>query len=87
MVHSTDNDKITEQGNNSDSTDPESKWSCRPCWCEVVGEIEQGLAGSIGAVRRDDEAKAKRLMEWVTTYRVFGDEDDKNEPQCEAGRR
>ena len=25
MVHSTDNDKITEQGNNSDSTDPESK--------------------------------------------------------------
>ena len=25
----------------------------------------------------DDEAKAKRLMERVTTYRVFGDEDDK----------
>ena len=25
MVHSTDNDKITEQGNNSDSTDSESK--------------------------------------------------------------
>ncbi|MFA0730316.1 YhjD/YihY/BrkB family envelope integrity protein, partial [Vibrio sp. 10N.222.48.A4] len=25
MVHSSDKDKITEQGNNSDSTDPESK--------------------------------------------------------------
>ena len=44
---------------------------------EVVGEIEQGLLVLLGVEKGDDEAKAKRLMERVTTYRVFGDEDDK----------
>lgn len=41
---------------------------------EVVGEIEQGLLVLLGVERDDDEAKAKRLVERVTTYRVFEDE-------------
>ncbi|WP_394127351.1 D-aminoacyl-tRNA deacylase [Vibrio hepatarius] len=44
---------------------------------EVVGEIDQGLLVLLGVEKDDDEAKAKRLMERVTTYRVFGDEEDK----------
>ncbi|CAM4087500.1 D-aminoacyl-tRNA deacylase [Vibrio neonatus] len=44
---------------------------------EVVGEIGKGLLVLLGVEKDDDEAKAKRLMERVTTYRVFGDEDDK----------
>lgn len=44
---------------------------------EVVGEIDKGLLVLLGVEKGDDEAKAKRLMERVTTYRVFGDEDDK----------
>jgi D-tyrosyl-tRNA(Tyr) deacylase len=44
---------------------------------EIIGEIGRGLLVLLGVERDDDEAKAKRLMERVTTYRVFGDEDDK----------
>ncbi|GAD87928.1 D-tyrosyl-tRNA(Tyr) deacylase [Vibrio halioticoli NBRC 102217] len=44
---------------------------------EVVGEIGKGLLVLLGVEKDDDEAKAKRLMERVTTYRVFGDDDDK----------
>lgn len=44
---------------------------------EIVGEIGQGLLVLLGVERDDDETKAKRLMERVTTYRVFADEDDK----------
>ncbi|MBR9788054.1 MAG: D-tyrosyl-tRNA(Tyr) deacylase [Vibrionaceae bacterium] len=44
---------------------------------EVVGEIGQGLLVLLGVEKDDDEAKAKRLMERVTTYRVFEDEDGK----------
>ncbi|EGU35878.1 D-aminoacyl-tRNA deacylase [Vibrio scophthalmi] len=44
---------------------------------DVVGEIEQGLLVLLGVEKDDDEAKAKRLMERVTTYRVFGDEEGK----------
>lgn len=44
---------------------------------EVVGEIDQGLLVLLGVEKDDDEAKAKRLMERVTTYRVFEDEDGK----------
>jgi D-tyrosyl-tRNA(Tyr) deacylase len=44
---------------------------------EIIGEISRGLLVLLGVERDDDEAKAKRLMERVTTYRVFGDEDDK----------
>ncbi|MGF1911688.1 D-aminoacyl-tRNA deacylase [Vibrio kasasachensis] len=44
---------------------------------EVVGEIERGLLVLLGVEKDDDEAKAKRLMERVTTYRVFEDQDGK----------
>ena len=36
---------------------------------EVVGEIDRGLLVLLGVEKDDDEAKAKRLMERVTTYR------------------
>ncbi|MCL9776466.1 D-aminoacyl-tRNA deacylase [Vibrio methylphosphonaticus] len=41
---------------------------------QVVGEIGKGLLVLLGVEKDDDEAKAKRLMERVTTYRVFEDE-------------
>lgn len=41
---------------------------------EIVGEIEKGLLVLLGVEREDDEAKAKRLMERVTSYRVFEDQ-------------
>ncbi|SDH76277.1 D-tyrosyl-tRNA(Tyr) deacylase [Vibrio xiamenensis] len=41
---------------------------------EIVGQIDQGLLVLLGVEKDDDEAKAKRLMERVTTYRVFEDE-------------
>ncbi|KOO02838.1 D-aminoacyl-tRNA deacylase [Vibrio nereis] len=44
---------------------------------EVVGEIDKGLLVLLGVEKDDDEAKAKRLVERVTTYRVFEDEDGK----------
>ncbi|GLO59550.1 D-aminoacyl-tRNA deacylase [Vibrio sp. MACH09] len=44
---------------------------------EIVGEIGQGLLVLLGVEKDDDEAKAKRLMERVTTYRVFSDDDGK----------
>ncbi|PMH46044.1 D-tyrosyl-tRNA(Tyr) deacylase [Vibrio sp. 10N.286.49.B3] len=44
---------------------------------KVIGEIEQGLLVLLGVEKEDDEAKAKRLMERVTTYRVFEDQDGK----------
>ncbi|NLS14461.1 D-tyrosyl-tRNA(Tyr) deacylase [Vibrio sp. SM6] len=44
---------------------------------EVVGEIGHGLLVLLGVERDDDEAKAQRLMERVTTYRIFGDAEEK----------
>ena len=44
---------------------------------EVTGEINQGLLILLGVEREDDEAKAKRLMERVLTYRIFEDDDGK----------
>lgn len=44
---------------------------------QVIGEIDQGLLVLLGVEREDDEAKAKRLMERITGYRVFADEDGK----------
>lgn len=41
---------------------------------EVVGEIGKGLLVLLGVEKEDDEAKAKRLVERVTTYRVFEDD-------------
>ncbi|MFY2510037.1 D-aminoacyl-tRNA deacylase [Vibrio pectenicida] len=44
---------------------------------EVIGEIGHGLLVLLGVEKGDDEAKAKRLVERVTSYRVFGDEEGK----------
>ncbi|EGR0669793.1 D-tyrosyl-tRNA(Tyr) deacylase [Vibrio vulnificus] len=44
---------------------------------EVVGQIDKGLLVLLGVEKDDDEAKAKRLMERVTTYRVFEDSEGK----------
>ncbi|MBL4278717.1 D-tyrosyl-tRNA(Tyr) deacylase [Vibrio fluvialis] len=41
---------------------------------EIVGEINHGLLVLLGVERDDNEAKAKRLMERVTSYRVFEDD-------------
>lgn len=41
---------------------------------ETIGEINRGLLVLLGVERDDDEAKAKRLVERVTTYRVFEDD-------------
>ncbi|MFW7523682.1 D-aminoacyl-tRNA deacylase [Vibrio ostreicida] len=44
---------------------------------DVVGQIDRGLLVFLGVEKGDDEAKAQRLMERVTTYRVFADEQGK----------
>ncbi len=41
---------------------------------KTVGEIGKGLLVLLGVEKDDDEAKAKRLVERVTTYRVFEDD-------------
>ncbi len=41
---------------------------------EITGEIDQGLLVLLGVEKEDDEAKAKRLLERVLTYRVFEDD-------------
>ncbi len=41
---------------------------------EIVGNIEQGLLVLLGVEKTDDEAKAKRMLERVSSYRVFEDE-------------
>jgi D-tyrosyl-tRNA(Tyr) deacylase len=43
----------------------------------VVGRIGQGLLVLLGVEKGDDKAKAKRLVEKVTSYRVFEDEHGK----------
>ena len=40
----------------------------------VVGKIDNGLLVLLGVEKDDDEAKAKRLLERVATYRVFSDD-------------
>ena len=44
---------------------------------QVIGEIKSGLLVLLGVEKGDDEEKARRLVEKVTSYRVFGDEDGK----------
>nr|WP_274612627.1 D-aminoacyl-tRNA deacylase [Vibrio vulnificus] len=44
---------------------------------EVVGQIDKGLLVLLGVEKDADEAKAKRLTERVTTYRVFEDSEGK----------
>lgn len=41
----------------------------------IVGSIEGGLLVLLGVEKGDDEAKSKRLMDKVTNYRVFSDDD------------
>jgi D-aminoacyl-tRNA deacylase len=43
----------------------------------IVGAIGKGLLVLLGVEKGDDEAKAKRLVERVTQYRVFEDEHGK----------
>ena len=44
---------------------------------EVKGSIERGLLVLVGVEREDDEARARRLLERMLTYRVFPDQQDK----------
>ncbi|MCL9780303.1 D-aminoacyl-tRNA deacylase [Vibrio sp. S4M6] len=44
---------------------------------EIIGEIDKGLLVLLGVEKDDNQAKAKRLMERVSTYRVFEDDDGK----------
>lgn len=44
---------------------------------EIVGQIQKGLLVLLGVEKDDDEAKVKRLVERVTHYRVFNDEQGK----------
>jgi len=44
---------------------------------EVIGEIKQGLLVLLAVQPEDTEAKAKRLSERVSGYRVFNDEQGK----------
>ncbi|MDQ8022043.1 MAG: D-aminoacyl-tRNA deacylase [Moraxellaceae bacterium] len=41
---------------------------------EEIGRIGPGLLAFVGVQREDDEARSKRLLERVLTYRVFGDD-------------
>lgn len=44
---------------------------------EVVGEIEKGILVLLAVEPKDTEAKAKRLAERVSGYRIFEDENGK----------
>ncbi len=44
---------------------------------QVIGEIKSGLLVLLGVEKGDDEEKARRLVEKVTSYRVFGDDEGK----------
>lgn len=44
---------------------------------ECIGKINQGVLVLLGVERDDDEAKAKRLMERICSYRIFPDSDGK----------
>ncbi len=44
---------------------------------DVIGQIQRGLLVLLGVEKGDDDAKAKRLVERVTQYRVFEDDQGK----------
>lgn len=44
---------------------------------DVVGEIGAGILLLLGIEKDDDEKKAQRLLERVSTYRIFSDEQGK----------
>lgn len=44
---------------------------------KIIGKINNGLLVFVGVEKDDDNAKAKRLVERVLSYRIFSDEQDK----------
>ncbi len=44
---------------------------------EITGRIDKGILVLLGVEREDDEAKAKRLVERICSYRIFPDDDGK----------
>ena len=44
---------------------------------ERIADIGHGLLALVGVEKHDDEARARRLVERILGYRVFGDDDDK----------
>jgi len=44
---------------------------------EITGQIEQGLLVLLGVEKQDDQSKLNRLVDRVTGYRVFEDENGK----------
>ena len=44
---------------------------------KIIGKINNGLLVLVGVEKDDDNAKAKRLVERVLSYRIFSDEQDK----------
>lgn len=44
---------------------------------QTIGEIGQGLLVYLGVERDDDDQKAQRLCERVSTYRIFSDDQGK----------
>ena len=44
---------------------------------EIIGKINNGLLVFVGVEKSDDNAKAKRLVERILSYRIFSDEQDK----------
>lgn len=41
---------------------------------ETVGKINQGLLVLLGVAKEDDQAKADRLLERISNYRIFSDD-------------
>ena len=44
---------------------------------ERIADIGPGLLALVGVEKHDDEARARRLVERILGYRIFGDDDDK----------
>jgi len=42
---------------------------------ETIGKIGQGLLVLLGVAKDDDKTKADRLVQRITNYRIFSDED------------
>lgn len=53
---------------------------------QVIGEINAGLLLFLGVEKHDTEETAQQMLDKVTKYRVFGDEDDRmNKSLLDAG--
>ncbi len=44
---------------------------------ETVGRIDRGLLVLVGVEKKDDEARAERLLERILGYRIFADDADR----------